>query len=179
LTREGAFDGLPLKRDFPKIQALLEKYDRMGFQPLYDLLLEVQDAWETSRTLNALPQTPEDLALALEKNITHVYQANATRSLEWLQEHGKCADHIVHRASTIPGIGEGAFAKRRLPKNTLITGSPLMHLPNPELLDMYTFNMVEDTEEWNKTALNTTQVLSLNYLSRTQRLDDASLVPVK
>jgi hypothetical protein len=159
LTREENFEGLPLQADFPIIQYLLEKYHQMDFEPLYDLLLDVQAAWKNSRTLNALPQTQEDLLLALEKNITHIYQANATRSLEWLQENGKCVDHIVHRASTIPGAGEGAFAKRRLPKDTLITGSPVMHVPDPTLFDMYDFDMNEETEEWNKTALNTTQVI--------------------
>jgi hypothetical protein len=35
------------------------------------------------------------------------------------------------------GIREGAFAKRDLPKGTVITGSPLIHFPNRSLMDMF------------------------------------------
>jgi SET domain len=68
-----------------------------------------------------------------------LYQAQATRSaVSWLKEHGKCIDHIRSGRSTLEHAGSGAFAKRFLPKGTLITGSPLHHMFR-NLTDMYEF----------------------------------------
>lgn len=129
--------GFPLSKSFPHAQHLIDTYgNRFNFPPLYDLLLEIRDIFKTSRTLNALPSTMEELQIALEKDITQTYQRNATRDVEWLHEHGTCVDHIVPRPSTIDGAGEGAFAKRKLPKGTIITGSPLMIFPDEKLLFM-------------------------------------------
>jgi hypothetical protein len=151
-----------LKKDFPKAQALLEAYNEFDFPPLYDLLLEVRNTWNRARTLNALPGSLREVETALTSNITHLYQPNATRSLEWLQQHGKCIDHIVPKPSTIEGAGEGAFAKRDLPKGTLITGSPVLAMPDPTFLDMFDFEYDEATKALIKTPWRTKQVL-VNY----------------
>eukprot|EP00546_Thalassionema_frauenfeldii_P022189 CAMPEP_0178905078 /NCGR_PEP_ID=MMETSP0786-20121207/6060_1 /TAXON_ID=186022 /ORGANISM="Thalassionema frauenfeldii, Strain CCMP 1798" /LENGTH=562 /DNA_ID=CAMNT_0020576615 /DNA_START=137 /DNA_END=1822 /DNA_ORIENTATION=- len=50
-----------------------------------------------------------------------------TRSLEWLQQHGKCQDHLRPDRSTIAQAGRGAFATRNLPKGTVVGYSPLIH----------------------------------------------------
>ena len=158
------FPGLPLSGDFPAVQSLLQKHEilllgiRRGKNdinndqtvlPIYDLLLDIQSIWkETSRTLNALPKTKEefDIAKANDMDVSHMYQPNATRSIEWLQENGRCIDHIVHKKSTIDGAGEGAFAKHNLGKGTIITSSPLIHIPDSKLFDMYKFDVVGDSE---------------------------------
>ena len=69
------------------------------FQPL-------QTIWD-SRTLNALYDFSwEDIEVAIEKeDIGVLLQPNATRSIDWLNENGKCVDHIVHKQSTIDGAG--------------------------------------------------------------------------
>ena len=140
ITRPHYFDkGFPLTSSFPKAQAILAKFQAFDFPPLYEVMLEIREAWKTSsRVLNALPLNKEDLMLALEEDITQIYQKNATRPLEWLRTHGTCVDHIVHKPSTIPGAGEGAFAKRRLPKGSIITGTPLITIADESLLDLYT-----------------------------------------
>ena len=51
-----------------------------------------------------------------------------TRSLEWLQENGKCQDHIEPGRSTIFQAGRGAFAARSLPKGTVVGFAPLVHI---------------------------------------------------
>jgi len=71
-------------------------------------------------------------------------QQNATRSIDWLDTNGKCIDHIVSDISTLEGAGKGAFARRNLPKNTIITGTPLLHFPNEKWFDMYEYQTCED-----------------------------------
>jgi hypothetical protein len=145
---------------------LLEAYNKIDFLPLYELLLEIRDTWETARTLNALPNSMEEVQIALKSNISHLHQPNATRSLEWLQENGKCIDHMVPRPSTITGAGEGAFAKRDLPEGTVVTGSPVLVIPHYKFLDMYNFEMDdemdEETKEFIQSPLLTKQVV-YNY----------------
>jgi SET domain len=50
------------------------------------------------------------------------------RSLDWLDEHGYCQDHIKPDRSTIEQAGRGAFASRNLPKGTVVGYSPLIHM---------------------------------------------------
>jgi hypothetical protein len=119
-------ENLPLSRSFREAYVLLKRTEAFDFTPLHDAILNIREIWKsTSRVINALPPNHGDLNLALEKGVEEIYQKNATRSLEWLWEHGTCVDHTSYMPSTIAGSGEGAFAKRRLPKGTVITGSPL------------------------------------------------------
>ena len=156
------FDALPLKNDFPAAQALIEKYfHSFDYEPVYDLILDIRDTWKTARTLNAVPSSVDEAKKAASSDVTHLHQPNATRSREWLEEHGKCMDHIIPGPSTIPGAGEGAFAKRNLPNGTVITGSPILVIPNVSFLDMYDFEENEETEKYTKSPL-TKQVL-FNY----------------
>ncbi len=159
--------GFPLRKNFPQAQALLQKYHALSdFQLLHQLLLDLRTIWNESRTLNALPSTLEELQLALEHDLTYIYQKNATRDVKWLQEHGTCIDHIVHRPSTIQGAGEGAFAKRTLPKGTIITGSPLLTIPSEGFLDMYDDETTEDDddeEEDNQYRAPFTKQILYNY----------------
>ena len=140
-----------MSNNFPQAQYLLKTFaEKLKFPPLYDMMLELRNTWKTSRTLNVLPITKEDIDLALENDVTHIYQKNATRSIEWLQQHGTCIDHIVHRASTIQGAGEGAFAKRALPQGTVVTGSPLLIIHSETFMDMVDWYFNEETGQWEK-----------------------------
>jgi hypothetical protein len=124
-------------------------------------MVELRNLWN-SRTLNAIPSTYDEVLVALEHDIGMTHQPNATRSLEWLQEHGKCVDHIVPQQSTLPDAGRGAFAKRDLPKGTIISGSPLHHLPyGQEAVEMFDF-FKDKNNQWVKAHKIGKQVL-LNY----------------
>jgi hypothetical protein len=138
VTREDIFGAnVPLSESFDEAQDLLYRYDDLDFSPLYDTILGIREVYKnSSRVLNALPLNEDDLRLALEEDIGQIYQKNATRSLEWLRKQGTCVDHIVHMPSTIAGAGEGAFAKRRLPNGTVITGSPLWTIENEHYFDL-------------------------------------------
>jgi hypothetical protein len=130
-------ENLPLTGSFVAANALLKKFAALELLVYYNAVLDVREVWKSSsRVLNALPENDEDLKLALGKSIEDIYQKNATRSLEWLREHGTCVDHTLHKPSTIAGSGEGAFAKRRLPKGTVITGSPLLTIEDNGYLDL-------------------------------------------
>ena len=92
---------------------------------LYELVQEMQDIWHESRTLNALHDfTWPEIETAIEfpttvldpnrkkefddyyyGNLGLLLQPNATRSIDWLNTHGKCIDHIVPQQSTIDGAG--------------------------------------------------------------------------
>ena len=142
------FDQIPLKDDFPRAQRLLKDYHYSKFPSfVYDTILEIRDVWKNARTLNAIPHNLQHLQTAFDSDITNLHQPNATRSLEWLQQHGKCVDHIIPKPSTIPGAGEGAFAKRNLPQGTIITASPIHVIPNESFLWMYNFEPINDDDD--------------------------------
>jgi hypothetical protein len=165
LTRTKDFGNIPLTTNYTQAEQLLKSFNKTvyilesrsrvngkdqetNFQStLYDLLVELRSIWD-SRTLNALPTTLEEAGIALEHDIGEIYQQNATRRIEFLQAKGRCADHITWGYSTLPGSGRGAFAKRDLREGTIITGSPLHHIPQKgTLIDMYDHNMDKDEEE--------------------------------
>jgi hypothetical protein len=131
-----------------------------------ELIKEFQNIWD-SRMLNALYDfTWKDVLRAIDvDDIGILLQNNATRSVDWLKENGKCIDHIINKQSTIDGAGHGAFAKRDLPIGTLITGTPLIHFPyTKNWFNMYDYQICEN----GQMVRNTTdgpygQQLLLNY----------------
>jgi hypothetical protein len=98
-----------------------------------------------SRTLNALPEKIEDAIEAIqpEKDLGTLLQPNYTRNRSYLQEFGKCIDHMIPKPSSIPQAGRGAFATRFLPKGTIVTASPLHHVPDKKFVNMYEFAQVD------------------------------------
>ena len=122
----------PLTDDFATAQEIVD--DAFGFGEvvagfiLEEIIFPIQRVWD-SGTLNAMPKTIAEANIAFREDIEMVYQPNATRPIDWLKENGKCVDHIITKESTLEGAGQGAFASRNLPKGTVITGSPLHHIP--------------------------------------------------
>jgi hypothetical protein len=92
--------------------------------------------WE-SRTSNALPHTYAKATQAAKDGIRSLYQPAGQKPLEDIRSQGRCMDNIRHDHSTLPNAGRGAFATRNLYKGQVITGSPLLHIPNREFLTMY------------------------------------------
>jgi hypothetical protein len=144
-TRPLIFDGnFPLLADYAVAEELLRnmtaiKLDADIRKDLYeDIVVSMKDAF-TSRTLGALPLTVEDAVTAAEQEIAVLHQPTATRSIEWLQEHGRCIDNIEGRYSTIRQAARGAFATRSLTKDQVITTSPLHHLPTNRFVEKYHF----------------------------------------
>jgi len=103
-----------------------------------------------------LPPTLQSCLTAtiLATDDTETSYRNNTRDLSWLQEHGRCIDHIVRGRSTIPHGGIGAFAKHNLQKGQIITTSPLHHFADHNIMNVYNitkhakkFPVLQTTEE--------------------------------
>jgi hypothetical protein len=120
--------------------------------------------------------------MAIQQDLTtSLYQPYAVRSEEYLQQYGKCFDHIKPGRSTMVQAGRGAFAMRPLAKDTIISGSPLLHLPYAKVMRMHPFSvnastgekqrLEDDDDKRNTTNSNTTttrqqqqqQQLVVNY----------------
>ncbi len=80
----------------------------------------------SSKTFSVLPPTLEDWKST--KETREYWRSQYQVSIEWLQEHGKCQDHIRPGHSTIPHAGRGAFATRFLPKGSVVGYAPLIHV---------------------------------------------------
>ena len=104
---------IPLGSNYERALELMgflkEGCELLGIPPsiLYDEIIQPMKTIWDSRTLNALYDFSwHEVEQALEANdIGILLQPNATRSLDFLNEHGKCLDHIVHKGSTIDGAG--------------------------------------------------------------------------
>lgn len=87
-----------------------------------------------SFVLGALPQASwkavkTELEVKTEEStVRHFIREIGHHSVEWLQEHGKCQDHLKPGRSTITQAGRGAFAARPLKKGTVVGYAPLIHI---------------------------------------------------
>ena len=116
---------------------------RKIFQDLWkDIVRDIAAVWDGhSRTMNALPKTNDidTLEWILDNGGTgHAHRNNSVRSLEWLEQHGRCMDKITDGVSSIPSAGRGAFAKKSIMKGELVAPVPLVHVP-----DRNTFTIFE------------------------------------
>ncbi|CAJ1928296.1 unnamed protein product [Cylindrotheca closterium] len=154
---------MPTLDDIQDAQYLLyDFFNKFGDQSgVYNLIIDIRNIWP-SRLLNALPEKYGEAAIAALGEIADVFQPNATREIEWLQEHGRCVDHIVPGVSTLPNAGHGAFTKRFIPEGTIISGSPLLHMFE-DVLEMYDLVYSDSTgarrKPWSKSGYQ----LLLNY----------------
>ena len=170
-SRASHFQSVPLASSYTKALAFMKKYGKMlvGTDSPEDLVKdkmmigdEVQkDLWDiikthpyVSRKRQALPETHKDGIRAIKAgDIMTVEVENSIRSLEYLEEHGKCVDNIVPQQSTIPHAGRGAFATRVIPKGGLVAPAPLVHIADKSKTKMYaetkgpTGNIIRDEEK--------------------------------
>lgn len=79
---------------------------------------------------SAFSVLPPDLSpdQVLEVDTRSYWNQKYQVSVEWLQEHGKCQDHLKPGRSTIEAAGRGAFATRFLPKGSVVGYAPLIHV---------------------------------------------------
>jgi hypothetical protein len=120
--------------------------------PNWSLILE--DFWKTfvldnfygSRILAALPSWDEH-ELMNSIPLIELKRNKMVRSIDWLEEHGVCADHMYMDVSTLPQAGHGAFALRPLKKDAVILPIPLIHIPDRKILEMYEFHEKDPKDE--------------------------------
>ena len=125
-----------------------------------------EDAFETSRVLNAIPWNASAIEDVLKYDGGTAYQDynRSVKDLHWLEEHGQCMDNIYVNKSTIPDAGRGAFATRFIGKNGLVSPAPLVHVPNIHMLVMFMEHVYDERDVLvpNRQGVYTWQLI-LNY----------------
>jgi SET domain len=126
--------------------------------------------YKDSRVIGSFHHSnPEEMDILTQQGLTleTLRKKQSTRSLEWLEEHGTCGDHLTIRKSTIPQAGRGAYAYRYLPKGTKVAQLPMIHISDRAILTMYNFANVQLEHETayipSKTAGVMGEQLLLNY----------------
>ena len=139
---------IPITGDHDIGQELISKFKEMKQEAKNDamsrLLDEMWDTFvmkspymDTSRVLNALPSSREDMEIAMSQGLLEMRKQKHQVTLQWLQEHGTCMDNIRIAPSTIRQAGRGAFATRFLPKNSVVAPLPMISVPNKKSFAMY------------------------------------------
>jgi len=144
-SRFDKYGFIPYKYSYKDADDLLEKYNdtlRTPYKHILDKNTKMeQDLWAMissgpfeSRTSNALPTSFEQMELALNVGTANSFLNDTIRSMAWLQQHGRCIDHIRPGRSTIRQAGRGAFTTRFVPKGTAVSSAPLLHIPDESIL---------------------------------------------
>ena len=154
LSRPHVFGLVPLSENYERAQEFLKRYGNLlvGSNDLEDLVAKKmrlsgeaqKDLWDIiknfpyiTRERQALPDFYADAIRAIHGDIQSVEVENSMRSLDYLEEHGKCVDNIVPGNSTIPHAGRGAFSTRFIPKGGLVAPAPLVHIADKSTVNMY------------------------------------------
>lgn len=140
VRRQDIYGLVPLKDDYKKASILIQAFMNLSLsndarEDLFHSLIR-KVPWE-SRTLNAVPSEFRDLELIAEKGMRAFHQQSAIHNTSFLQTNGRCIDNIISSPSTVKQAGRGAFATRLLPKDSIITGSPLLIVQDRNYLTMY------------------------------------------
>lgn len=116
-----------------------------------------------------IPANPNKLKQVQESGGTFMHRNNdMVKSQTWLKKHAICMDNLKSGKSTIPEAGRGAFATRKVAKGKIIAPSPMLHIANEELMNMYEIIETENPEteeitlEHDMTKFSGQQLL-LNY----------------
>lgn len=154
MSRNHLFPELPLTRHYDKAHNLLQRMDRL-FQERWKLSKDAQrDLYKIiasmdSRTTNALPRTHDQVEDAVARGIRSAHQPNHIRDDVATMPEARCLESIVPGQSGIDGSGRGGFASRSFASGEVITGSPLLHVPESKVLNLIHWdaqNLIKDSE---------------------------------
>lgn len=108
-------------------------------------------AGANAKVVNSLiPENPRKLKLVQEAGGTFMYRyRDMIRTDKWLQSNGFCLDTIRQGVSKIEHAGRGAFANRDIGKGEIITISPMVHVVNRDLLNMYPIEFIENDDNYD------------------------------
>jgi hypothetical protein len=140
------FETIPLHDDLDEASKLVRALHQLEKQNISHNVL--YEAWNTfvsnsvytqSRVFGAFHHdNPHELETLKNKDLKQLRVQQSTRSLQWLQQHGTCADHLQEWPSTFRQAGRGAIAARHLPTGTIVAHVPLLPIKNRAILNMYT-----------------------------------------
>lgn len=125
---------IPLSNDFVRADALVSRFWYLTHGEFSSEVAE--DAWkliarltdERSRVASALPKNFSDIETVMETGTAKASTPNRIRSIEWLEENGRCLDNIRPDKSTIHQAGKGAFATRKIGKGAVVTPVPVVQI---------------------------------------------------
>lgn len=161
---------IPLKGDLDLATHLFR--DHLEIRKKYPNLSSdlFDDMWRTfvmdsefvdSRVMGAFHKTQEEWQQLFDgKTMKEIRIEEGMRTDEWLREHGTCADNIREGESTIRQAGRGAFATRKLVKDSVVAPMPLIHISDFHILEMLEFQDIRNFETEGKRI---GMQLSLNY----------------
>ena len=124
--------------DFAKFaESLQQRYPNELSIPLLKRIWEMVRRFpRPARELSVLPDEMDWNALlsrssspsSSSPSTRDYWRTRGRKSIEWLQQNGKCQDHLRPGLSTIPHAGRGAFAARNLHQGTVVGYAPLVHV---------------------------------------------------
>jgi len=176
-TREGTFaDTVPRYDDFVKAGSILgvmrDIYLKSAVEINDEALSVVKNATGVlnKRVASLVPNTKAKFEALVGNHPDEEYSnviAKSTvvdRGVNWIKENGLCMDNILPGKSTIPLIGQGAFAKRFLVEGSVVSPAPLLQIINSDKMLIYDVYWDEEDFEF-RSDLETpigTQLL-INY----------------
>mmetsp|Transcript_30499 Transcript_30499/g.50347 ORF Transcript_30499/g.50347 Transcript_30499/m.50347 type:complete len:602 (+) Transcript_30499:87-1892(+) len=136
------FPNIPLSLDYERAHNLMDRMDNLfnnrwklskeAQQDLYQITVSVE-----SRTLNALPPNFHQMEGALTNGLRSISQPQHIRDNVKDMPEARCLESIVPGQSAIDGAGRGAFTARSFKQGHVITGSPLLHVPDRDVMNLY------------------------------------------
>lgn len=121
---------------------------------MLDTVLEGADGKHAKVIRSLLPPRPKKLRRVKEAGGTFAYRNNdIIKSQDYLKTHGLCVDNLVSGKSTIPDAGRGAFARRPIKKNEVISPVPMLPVLNEEVFEQFSVTMEETDPKTNKTKV--------------------------
>jgi hypothetical protein len=160
-SRTHIYGVMPFEEDYTRADKLLLEYlrfkdyyfieehaDREGendetdyqaiVPDLWSVLQDFKSIWTESTVLMAVPEEESIIKELMDEGGTkYTLYDRSIRDIAWLEEHGECMDNIRDGTSTIPHAGRGAFANRKLPKGSLVSPVPLIHISDKDYLTTY------------------------------------------
>lgn len=182
LTNEEHYGKIPLIENYHEADVLLQEYVSIRddivmrnhvsdpssagtlHHDFYSMMNNMSSRWP-SRTLNALPRNPGIVDEIAEIGTTQIDYKRSIRSLDWLQQNGRCMDNLYAKPSLIDQAGRGAFARRKILKGSLIGPAPVVHVDRLLML-MYPREYDENYEffyKFNRTKSPVSEQLLTNY----------------
>jgi len=164
-SRQAEFGLIPLTNDWEKANKLLKSFhkltNKLSQEVQQDIYSIIANFGYNGRVLNAFPSY-SDVEQALAGGIQSLHRTKSVRSDIQKLDEARCLDSIKAGPSSIPQAGRGAFATRAFAKGQVVTGSPLLHVPNRTILDRYSHHFDEEFNRYTRTHV-VSQQLVVNY----------------
>lgn len=143
--REDTYGPMPLSKDWKQADKVLEEFNHLCAEQ-QNITDFCQDLWHLvkvelkiatpDRLVKALPEDLEDISRYVKEGTAKSSLPNVVRSLDWLFQNGMCLDHMESNWSDVAGMG--AFAKRPIPRGSLVAPAPLIHMHRDHLAVLIT-----------------------------------------